>query len=358
MTFSRLALAAAVCSSLLAPAPGAAATPAPYHHFSWQEVAPGVWFGLSLPGAFQSGNVAIVTLPGGGSMVVDTQNAGFIGQEILEKAKAVGHGPVKYVVNTHLHQDHVGGNIAFVRDYPHVQIIAHRNACAGIVEKTEPRMVSRLPAMQKTLDDLRARRAAMPDGTVAEAEARDFRMAGTARYLAEAGDFQWALPTQCLDLQPGEKKVITDGGRRIELLYFGPSHSNGDLVVFLPTEKVAMVGDLWGLNKVYDFLDAGLDGRDGSVLNVASVLKQVRALDFTIALTGHSPIAYGKASLDDAIAGGANIIAPIRAAAERGDSAATILQQMPAPAGAIPFVADVWRSIVTNVVDNVAQAKK
>jgi glyoxylase-like metal-dependent hydrolase (beta-lactamase superfamily II) len=89
-----------------------AASAEEYRHFSWEEVASGVWFGLVLPDSFQTGNVAIVTLPGGGSLVVDTQDSEFLGREILEKAKEVGKGSVKYVVNTHLHQDHIGGNIA------------------------------------------------------------------------------------------------------------------------------------------------------------------------------------------------------------------------------------------------------
>lgn len=348
-------LAGTLLAGLLASVPATAAAPDTYRHFRWEEVAPGVWFGLSLPGAFQAGNVAIVALPSGGTMVVDTQNAAFIGREILEKAKEVGHGPVKYVVNTHLHQDHVGGNIAFVRDNPKVEIIAHRNACAGIVAKSEPRMVARLPGMARELEEMRANRARMQDAS--KAAALDYRIAGTERYLAEAKNFEWALPTECLDLKPGEKKVIDDAGRRIEILYFGRAHSDGDLVVFLPKEKVAMVGDLWGLNKVYDFLDDGLDGRDGAPLETPATLKRVRALDFDIALTGHSPIAYGKASLDDAIAGGENIVTRIQDAARRGESAATILQHMPAPGGR-PFAADVWRSIVTNIVENTPPAEQ
>jgi glyoxylase-like metal-dependent hydrolase (beta-lactamase superfamily II) len=356
MKFVKHGLVSILCAGLLASMPAFAVAPDNYRHFSWEEVAPGVWFGLTLPNSFQTGNVAIVTLPSGGSMVVDTQDAEFIGREILEKAREVGHGPVKYVVNTHMHQDHVGGNEAFVRDNPKVEIIAHRNACAGIQAQTIPRMQQRLPGLTKGLEDMRAKRAAMPSG--ADTAALDRRIEGTALYLAEAKDFKWAMPNECLDLKPGQEKVITDGGRRIEIRYFGPAHSNGDLVVFLPKEKVAMVGDLWGVNTGYKFLDAGLDGRDGSVLDTPVVLKRVRALDFDVALTGHSPIAHGKASLDEAITDGEQIIAQIEDAAAHGDTVSTTLQKMPAPANAPPFVADVWRSIVTNVFDNIHQSAR
>ena len=346
----------AACAVLLAAAPALAAAPDGYRHFGWEEVAPGVWFGLASPDSFQTGNVAIVALPGGGSLVVDTQNAEFLGREILAKAKEVGHGPVKYVVNTHMHQDHMGGNEAFVRDNPHVEIIAHRNACAGIRDQTEPRMMQRLPALDRSLDDMRARRAAMPDG--AGAAALDRRIAGMTLYLAEAKNFTWAMPNACLDLKAGQARVIDDDGRRIEIRYFGPAHSNGDLVVFLPKEKVAMVGDLWGVKTGYKFLDAGLDGRDGNVLDTPVVLERVRALDFDTALTGHSPPVHGKASLDEAIADGREIIAQIRDAAAHGETAATTLQKHPVPSSAPPFVADVWRSIVDNVFGHIQPAGK
>ena len=56
-----------------------------YVHFDWQSVADGVWVGISKPGSYQTGNTVIISLPGQGSMVVDSQLAPYMGQEIVEK---------------------------------------------------------------------------------------------------------------------------------------------------------------------------------------------------------------------------------------------------------------------------------
>lgn len=366
MRWLNISVTVALCLGLSAPLSSSASTQE-YHHFDWKEAAPGVWFGLSRADDFQAGNVAIITLPSGGSMVVDTQDSEFLGREILEKAKEVGKGPVKYVVDTDLHQDIAGGNFAFVRDNPKVQLIAHRNTCTEYPEKTIPRMHARLPGLIERLGELQAKRAKMT-AEDRDAAALDHRIEGLQLYLQDAKDFQWAMPNVCLDLQPGQEKVITDGDRRIEIHYFGRAHTTGDLVVFLPKEKLAVVGDLWGQGSNYAFLNAGLDGRDGSVLETPDTLEAVRHLDFDIALTGHSPIVYGKASLDDAIAKGKQVIAQIRSGYDHGETVTELLRTMPLPenksssAGtATPtqtFFADVWRTVIINGYEEIQFQKE
>lgn len=361
MRWRSISTTVALCLGLSVSMPTFASTPQ-YHHFNWQEVAPGVWFGLSRPDDFQAGNVAIIALPGGGSMVVDTQDADFLGREILAKAKEVGKGPVKYVVDTDLHQDIAGGNAAFVRDNPGVEVIAHRNTCVEYPQKTIPRMHARLAGLIERFNELKSKRAQMASGGDGAA-ALDHRIEGLQLYLDDAKNFQWAMPNTCLDLRPGERKVITDGDRRIEIRYFGRAHTTGDLVVYLPKERIAIVGDLWGQGSNYKFLNAGLDGRDGSVLETPATLEAVRRLDFDVALTGHSPIVRGKGSLDDAIAEGKKVIAKIENAYDEGETVTELLQRMALPettqsATDTPtptqtFFADVWRTVIINGYEEV-----
>lgn len=346
-----LAVLLCLCGLDMTPATGSAAD---YRHFAWQEVADGVWFGETLPNSFQTGNIVIVSLPSGGSLVVDSQLSDFLAHEIIQKAKEVAPGPVRYLINTHFHQDHVGGNAAFQQEFPNVEIIAHLYTCRGIPQKTIPRMQERLEPMKRQLASMSAKRASLADGDK-EAAALERLIAGTQRYLEDAKNFKWAMPTTCLDLNPGESRVITDGTRRIEIYYFGRAHTTGDLVVFLPKEKVLAMADLWAENRGQPLLDTGLDGRDGSVLETPATLKRIRTLDFDIALPGHSGAMRGKAAADAAIANSETMIAEIHERWARGDEVEDVLQKMPPPPNATPFVADRWRRVIISSFEEMEQ---
>lgn len=324
-----------------------------YKHFGWEQVEPGVWFGFPLPNFFQGGNVAIITLPSGGSLVVDTQNSEFLGKEILDKAIELGKGPVKYVVNTHLHQDHMGGNIVFKEHNPSIQIFAHQNTCASAPFKTVLRMEDRLPGIFKGLNDAKTLRSSIAD-TDKMAPGLDRRILGTELYIADTKKFRWEMPNTCLDLKPGEKRIIEDGGRKIEIAYFGRGHTSGDLVVFLPKEKVIIVGDLWGSGSGHIHSDAGMDGREGSVLETPFTLKEIRKLDFETILTGHAagPL-KGKSSLDNAIALGEQTIRKVKEANARGVSIGPLLQKMPPPEKAPQFVIDGWVSVIVRTFEEI-----
>ena len=343
MTLFKLWRVVLLCAGCLGVATPSAA--ADYGHFGWEQVVPGVWYGTTLPDSFQSGNVVIVSLPSGGALVVDSHNADFLAREILQKVADLGLGPVRYLVNTHLHQDHVGGNAAFRETFPRLQIIAHRNTCLTVPQKTMPRMEERLGPLRKQLEQMKAKRSGLPAGD-GEAASLDRRIVGTELYLEDTKHFKWDMRAQCLDLKPGQAKVIRDGARRIEIRYYGRAHSSGDLVVFLPREKVLAIGDLWGEKSGFMVTDSGLDGRDGSIIEVPVTLKGIRALDFDTVLSGHYDVMKGKASLDAAIANSTKMVAQIMERVERGDAVEEVLQKLPPPANAPPFITDRWRRVV------------
>jgi glyoxylase-like metal-dependent hydrolase (beta-lactamase superfamily II) len=313
-----------------------------YVHFNWEQVVDGVWFGVTQPNSFQTGNTVIIALPGSGSMVVDSHNSEYLAAEIIAKVKEVAPGPVRYLVNTHLHQDHVGGNVAFRKAYPKVEIIAHRNTCWGIPDKTVPRMKVRVEPMVQQLGVMRKTRAAAAEAG-RDTAVLDRQIAGTDLYLKDAQSFEWVMPTTCLNLSPGQMRTITAGNRRIEIRYMGRGHSAGDLVVYLPKEKVIAVGDLWseGGNIL---LDSGIDGRDGSVLDVPATLRAVKSLNFDVALPGHRALIAGKASLDLAIANSEKFNAQILESHLRGETVLDAMRKMPPPA---PQIATFWNLAVS-----------
>jgi len=74
------------------------------------------------------------------------------------------------------------------------------------------------------------------------------------------------------------------GGRKVQLIYFGPAHTSGDVVVYCPKEKVAFLGDLYF---------AGRDPlvhrhKNGNSFGLVKVLNSVLQLDAEVFLSGHA----------------------------------------------------------------------
>jgi cyclase len=344
---------------------GAAGQSQDYTHFRWHEAASGMWLGVTPPNSFISGNTVIIALPDGGSMVVDPHITEFTANEIIAKARQVGD-PVRYLVNTHLHNDHTQGNTAFKKAFPAIDIIAHRNTCQGTKEKAIPRSAYRLEKLGREVEEIRKNRAGVRDAAMATA--LDRIITGNQRYLADARTLAWTLPTTCLDLEPGGKRIYGSGDRIVEVAYFGRAHTAGDLVVYLPHERIIINGDLW-------FAAGGLggDGRDGSMLDAPATLRAIRALDFDVVLPGHGDLFTGKHALDTTIANAEALVARVKASHASGDYLERTLEVVtpPARAGAsvqggvsqhVPYMrtpADAgWRRAVTRAYEEIELRKQ
>lgn len=301
-----------------------------YVVFQWEQIRDGIWFGIPQPNSFTTTNAVIIALPGGGTMVVDSNYADFIAKEIIAKAQQVSAGPVRYLINTHAHPDHVEGNAAFKKAFPKIQIIAHQQTCLDVLGKAAPRVKDRIAPLEKDLEGLRAKRVALGENDKDAAAALDRRIAGTELYMVDMKTQEWVTPTTCLKIAPGKKKTIISSGRRMDLYYFGRGHTAGDLVVYLPKEKVLAAGDMWSEGGDL-LLNSGIDGRDGSTLEAARTLTGASKLDFDIALVGHRKAIQGKASLQAAIADNNKIVAQIRESYTRGEAVDDALKKILPP---------------------------
>jgi len=105
--------------------------------------------------------------------------------EILNKVKSVTNLPIRYILNTHHHGDHTGGNERFLAQ---AEIIAHQNARANIVAQNQPG----------------AQRITFSDET-----------------------------------------TIFLGGKEVRMKHFGRGHTNGDAIVYFPALKTIHAGDLF-----------------------------------------------------------------------------------------------------------------
>jgi cyclase len=176
------------------------------------------------------GNVAVLVTSEGVILVDDKFE--YDHDAILERIKTVTPLPVKYIINTHYHQDHSGGNAKFL---PTADIISTQNARTNILEHKQSN-VSGSPV----------------------APARIVFTDETAVFL---------------------------GGKEVRAKYFGRGHTNGDAVVYFPQDKTIHTGDLMAGNSPLIDYNGG-----GSLAEWATTLDAAMQLDFDTVIPGHGPV--------------------------------------------------------------------
>ncbi len=165
-------------------------------------------------------------------LVVDSQFRD-LAPGIVEKIRSVTDKPIKYLVNTHHHPDHVGGNEVFKR---FAIIIAHDNV--------RKRMVAS-PA--EILRDYPARAEAAKKSGNEEFAARLEEMISWAKKV-RVEEIPAPFVTFDSDLR------IYLGDETIHVWHTAPAHTDGDSVVYFEKAKVLHMGDLL-FNKVIPVID-------------------------------------------------------------------------------------------------------
>jgi glyoxylase-like metal-dependent hydrolase (beta-lactamase superfamily II) len=105
-------------------------------------------------------------------------------------------------------------------------------------------------------------------------------------YLAATNAITVTPPTVTLR----DSLTLYRGGREIRLLFLGRGHTGGDVVVFLPKERVVVSGDLMTNGTSYI--------GDGYVPDWIETLNKLKALDFDWVLPGHGAAFQGKVKID------------------------------------------------------------
>src|SRR5262249_49678559 len=187
------------------------------------------------------------------------------------------------VINTHFHYDHANGNQVFA---PATDIIGHeytRKRLAGDILQ-RGMFAELLAGFPKQIEDLKSR-------TAAEADPAAKARLGQQRRNVQAGAQQMAetKPTPPT-LTVNEKMTLYRGDREIQLIHVGRGHTAGDLVVYLPKEKVLCSGDLI-VNQVANLVD-------GYVNEWPAALEKLRPLDFVDVIPGHGDPFKGKERIE------------------------------------------------------------
>jgi glyoxylase-like metal-dependent hydrolase (beta-lactamase superfamily II) len=270
-----------------------------------KEVVPGVYMIADL-----SFSISGYIVTDEGVVVVDTQLIPFFADEMKKEIKAITDKPIKYAINTHWHTDHVGGNEAF---HPQAQIIAHEFT-------------------GKMLDK---RKKEQEEGKLDES-------------LKQLGEFKFTPPDKTFS----KNMTLKLGGKVIELMFLGGGHTSGDIVVYLPKEKVLFSGDLFMKGSgMPDYRD------DSNIDNLIASLKKMQKLDIDKIICGHIGLGEKKdiqASIDKLVA--------FRAQVEKYVDAKTppekAAELMKFPEGENPFYQQHFKKVVLKVYRDIKNAKK
>lgn len=182
------------------------------------------------PGTYAIGNSTFI-VGDQDVIVVDSGNSRSAGQAILNGLRTVTDKPVSMVINTHWHGDHVFGNQVFRHAFPSVRFVGHPETRQGVITgELEYRDANR-PKTQARIAELKEKASRTDD------ETREMER-GVMQVEAWEGDY--VLP----DLLVEQRLTIMQGTRRVDVLHLGAGNTKGDLVVYLPADRVLISGDM------------------------------------------------------------------------------------------------------------------
>ncbi|MGF1579494.1 MAG: MBL fold metallo-hydrolase [Gemmataceae bacterium] len=202
----------------------------------------------------------------GGGAVIDTQSDLAHARQLIELLRVVSPSLPKYVINTHEDIDHVGGNQLF----EDAQIIGHKTLPDRIKEVADPMRLQKLLHGVKGFWTRLLLKFLHPGLTaVGQQLGEDYNF----------DDMRVAPPTTLLD----ERHDLNLDGIEVQLIYVGPAHQMGDVIVHVPQERVVFSGDII-------FQKCTPMGWVGTYENWLKALDLIIALNPESIVPGHGPV--------------------------------------------------------------------
>jgi cyclase len=198
-------------------------------------VAPGVHM---LIGA--GGNIGVSSGPDG-VLLVDGQSAAAT-EKIRAAVAALGDRPLRFLLNTHWHGDHTGGNENWAN--AGAVIVAHDNVYRRMSAGQD------MPAFGRKVPPAPAK----------------------------------ALPVVTFN----DSLTFHLNGEEIRVFHVGPAHTDGDAIVWFTKANVVHTGDLF-FNRTYPFIDVASGGSIDSMIAVCSRILPLLGSD-TKVIPGHGPL--------------------------------------------------------------------
>lgn len=205
---------------------------------AFKEIVPGVWFRES------GGGCNNIVIEMSDHLVIVDANYPGLALDLVREIQAYSTKPIKLVIDTHHHPDHLYGNPIYTR--LGATTIAHIGVLDEL-KRFEPEMWRSVSKARKDTSILDRSEPEPPQKTYSESP-----------------------------------YIISDGNRRIELWHFAFGHTRGDTFVYLPQEKILCAGDVVVNGPFSDPKHAYMAGWPREI-------RAAQALDVEIVLPGHGP---------------------------------------------------------------------
>ena len=247
--------------------------PAVSDYFELYKIGDGVYAAIDNGNGAAVGNAGIVDM-GDAALIFDTFITPKAARDLQAAAENLTGHPVKWVVNSHYHNDHIRGNQIFDED---TVIVSTEETCrliqtAGVDELDYDRATAHQHAQQFQ---------AQFDNATDDAQRTALRF--TVRYYQEIAESLPEIVLRVPDLTFKQVTTIHGSKRNVDVQSFGRGHTGSDAILLVPDAQVAFLADVL-------FVDFHPFLADGDARALLAYLDAVDQLHIPVLVPGHGPV--------------------------------------------------------------------
>lgn len=185
----------------------------------------------------------------------------------------------KYLINTHYHPDHYGGNCVFEE----AEIIGHENGIDEIIEQwKDPFKVTN--RIKKIINEYELQLQEAEMGTQQWIEYFTQKIRYSYALKDAQNNTKFLQPTLAFE----DSLHINLGGINFEMIFFGKCHSNSDILIFIPELKILFTGDLVFKYGRPSIINSQLEDKEKCIRAVKWIEKRI--LNIETIISGHGEI--------------------------------------------------------------------
>lgn len=241
------------------------------------------------PGGVLQGNVTVIA-GSDATLVVDSGQYPSLARRMVAAIEVSGLPPVRWLVNTHWHGDHLLSNAVFTAAWPQATVVQHKETArlgavyyADWAETAASKNAEAIAGLEKALaEGVNSEGKPLTDADRAGMEAT---VAMARHWLADADDTGWSPPTLAFE---GEL-ALDLGGRRVAVRHAGLANTTGDIVVWDAATRTLVTGDIVVHPTPYSFGSFHSEWID--------TLAALRALEPARIVPGHGEVMHDDAYL-------------------------------------------------------------